>query len=714
MTGSFNDFKFSTLVDILRYRALHQPNKIAFTFLEDGETESASLTYQELDLQARAIAGYLQTLVPAGTRALLLYPSGLEFIAAFFGCLYAGVVAVPAYPPKRNQKMFRLLAIAADAQATVTLTTKELLIDIESRFVENPELAALHLIATDNIAPEKAQLWQESSLNGSTLAFLQYTSGSTGTPKGVMVSHGNVLHNLELIHKCFGHTPNSRGVIWLPLYHDMGLIGGILQPIYGGFPVTLMSPVAFLQKPFRWLEAISRYKATTSGGPNFAYDMCVNKITPEQRASLDLSSWEVAFNGAEPIRADTLETFIATFEPYGFHRKAFYPCYGMAETTLLVSGGLKTATPVVLTVQGSAIERNRVVESVGEQEGAKKIVGCGKVWLDQKIVIVDPEKLTQCPPDKIGEIWFSSPSVAQGYWNRTEETKQTFHAYLADTGEGPFLRTGDLGFFQGSELFLTGRLKDLIIIRGTNHYPQDIELTVEQSHPALRPGCSAAFTVEVDGVERLVIAQEVERSYLRHLNTDEVIGAIRRSVSEQHDLQVYAVSLLKTATIPKTSSGKIQRHACRAGFLDGNLDVVGKWIIKPQEIDLFQLHKDVEVLWKQVHNSTHKQPEEVGSVSSKDSTYLSSSITEEKIQAWLISHLALELQVPPDEIDIRESFAYYGMDSAIAVGTVGELTDWLGCELEPTLFWEYPNIESLAKQLAQQCSLLPTVSKICT
>lgn len=597
--------KVLTLVDLLGYRAQNQSDQTAYTFLQDGETEANKVTYKELDRQARAIASQLQSLDAVGSRALLLYPPGLDFIAAFFGCLYAGVVAVPAYPPRRNQNMSRLQAIVADAQATVALTTTFLLDNIEGRFDENAELTNLRWLATDNIANDLAQGWQKPKLSCHTLAFLQYTSGSTGTPKGVMVSHGNLLHNSALIYQCFAHTPNSQGVIWLPLYHDMGLIGGVLQPLYGGFPVTLMSPVDFLQKPLRWLQAISRYKATTSGGPNFAYDLCVSKIKPEQLESLDLSSWEVAFTGAEPVRAQTLEQFAATFEPCGFRREAFLPCYGMAETTLIVSGGLKTALPIIRQVEGAALEQNQVVTVTRQRESTRAIVGCGHSWLDQKIAIVDPESLTPCSPNQVGEIWVSGLSVAQGYWHRVEETKQIFHAYLADTGVseasstvgkslGPFLRTGDLGFLQDGELFITGRIKDLMIIRGQNHYPQDVELTVEKSHPSLRAGCGAAFTVEVKGQERLVVVQEVERSYLRKLNVNEVVGNIRQAVAAEHALQIYATVLVKTGSIPKTSSGKIQRHACRAGFLTGSLNVVEDWSENPRGKAKF-LHLQAEI-----------------------------------------------------------------------------------------------------------------------
>ncbi|MDZ7963742.1 MAG: fatty acyl-AMP ligase [Nostoc sp. DedSLP03] len=600
---------FSTFLDILQYRAIHQSEQIAYTFLINGETESVSLTYQELERKAQAIAVQLQDRVKVpGSRVLLLFPPGLDFITAFFGCLYAGFVAVPAYPPRRNQKMSRLQAIVSDAQTSAALTTTSELTSMESQLVRNPQLSAIHWLAIDKIDSDCRSGWQDPTASSDTLAFLQYTSGSTGTPKGVMVSHGNLLHNEQMVKIAYQHTEKTIFVGWLPLFHDMGLIGNVLQPLYLGIPCFLMSPVAFIQKPFRWLQAISRYQATTSGGPNFAYDLCVRQITPEQLASLDLSSWDVAFNGAEPVRADTLERFAATFEPCGFRARAFYPCYGMAETTLFVSGGLKTAPPVVYCVEGAALEQNRVVATVGKQEDARTIVGCGQTWLDQKIAIVNPESLTLCSASQVGEIWVSGPNVAHGYWNRPSETEQTFNAYLADTREGPFLRTGDLGFLQDGELFITGRLKDVIIIRGRNHYPQDIELTVEQSHPALRPGCGAAFAVEIDDQERLVVVAEVERSHLHKLDVNKVVGDICQAVTHQHELQVYAVVLLKTGSIPKTSSGKIQRHACRTGFLKGSLNVVGDWSQDSQnKVKFLQLHTEVESLWQQLQTSKQSE-----------------------------------------------------------------------------------------------------------
>jgi acyl-CoA synthetase (AMP-forming)/AMP-acid ligase II len=568
----------TSLVELVRWRAHQTPERPAYTFLTDGEANAVQFTYQELDRQARAIAAWLQSFGAPGDRALLLYHPSLDYIAAFFGCLYAGVVAVPAYPPRPNRPMPRIQAILKDAQATFLLTTSSILTDIEARFTQYPELEELRCLPTDRIPAAIEERWQLPSVDEKTLAFLQYTSGSTSTPKGVMVSHGNLLYNEHMLQHGFVTNEESTFVSWLPLYHDMGLIGNVIQSLYIGAHIVLMSPLVFLQRPIRWLQAISQYRAHVAGAPNFAYELCVNKTTPEQRASLDLSSWKVAFNGAEPVRAATLDRFTTAFEPYGFRRESFYPCYGLAEATLFVSGGIKSAVPVLQPVQSAALENNQVCLASDTDEQQRTLVGCGKTWLDQQIVIVDPETSARSTADRVGEIWLSGPNVAQGYWNRPNETKETFQAYLSDTGEGPFLRTGDLGFMRDGELFVTGRLKDLIIIGGSNHYPQDIELTAEQSHSIIRPGCSAAFSVDIDGAEQLVVVAEVERNY-RHQDDGSNIGdvskAIRQAVAQHHDLQVHTVLLLKTGSIPKTSSGKIQRHACRIGFLNQSLEVWG-------------------------------------------------------------------------------------------------------------------------------------------
>jgi acyl-CoA synthetase (AMP-forming)/AMP-acid ligase II len=581
----------SNLVQLLRDRAERQPQQIAYRFLPDGDMESGAFTYQQLDERVRAIAAHLQALGSAGDRVMVVYPytDGLDFIAAFLGCLYAGFIAVTDTPPSNAQALGKLEGRAASSGAIIALTTASLLDRLKPILTENPQLAPhlnqLHWLATDCLPLDRASDWQPTAIERDTLAFLQYTSGSTGQPKGVMVTHENILYNCAIIQTAFEHTPDTQGLIWLPLYHDMGLVGGVMQPLYVGFTATLMSPIALIQKPMRWLQAITRYRATTSGGPNFAYDLLCRQVTPEQLASLDLSSWQVAFSGAEPIRAQTLEQFAQTFAPCGFRFEAFYPCYGMAEATLFVSGSRKADPPIVRYVDGSALEENRVVDTDRNLPGTRAIVGCGRAWLDFQLAIVDPETHIRHADNQVGEIWVSGSGLGRGYWQQPEESDRTFNAYLAETGEGPWLRTGDLGFLDRGELYITGRLKDMMILWGRNHYPQHIEQTVENSHPALRANCGAAFSIEVNGEEQLAIVQEVERTYLRRLNLDEVVNAIRQAVAQKHLAGIYAIALLKTGSLPKTSSGKVQRRACRSRFLEGTFDPIGQWTAETTDPD---------------------------------------------------------------------------------------------------------------------------------
>ncbi len=503
-----------TLVQVLRLRAEREPGRRAYTFLQDGEVEAGHLSYQELDRQARAIAATLLATGAEGDRVLLLFPPGLEFIAAFFGCLYAGRVAVPAYPPRSARMLPRLRSIANDCQPAVALTSAQSLPRLRAWFEADPEIEPFPWLATDGIGAESAEGWRDPGLRGDHLAFLQYTSGSTSAPKGVEVTHGNLLHNQRLIQEACGHGADSVFVTWLPLYHDLGLIGNVLQSAYVGARCIVMPPVAFLQRPWRWLEAVSRYRATTSGAPNFAYDLCARKAAGGDLPPLDLGSWRIAFNGAEPVRAETLERFAAVFAGCGFSPRALYPCYGLAEATLMVSGGSGEEPPAVRSFLTGELAQGRAVEALpGGLEPAteRALVGCGRPLGGQRVLVVDPVSRAALAPGRVGEIWVAGPSVASGYWGRPEESEAAFGARLA-TGEGPFLRTGDLGFFRAEELFVTGRIKDLLILRGRNVYPQDVELTAERSHPALRPGGGAAFAPEDEGEERLVLVLEVERS----------------------------------------------------------------------------------------------------------------------------------------------------------------------------------------------------------
>jgi natural product biosynthesis luciferase-like monooxygenase protein len=638
---------------------------VAYTFLRDGEEEEESLTYGELDRRARAVAAELHARGARGERVLLLYPPGLEFTAAFLGCLYAGAVGVPAYPPRQNRNALRLWAIVSDARAKFALTTPTIRSRIEKLPDRPAELAAAHQWLTADDAPAVGhEGWRGPELAGDDLAFLQYTSGSTGAPKGVMLTHENLLCNAALVYRAVGHTPEDKYVSWLPTFHDMGFMAGLLQPLYGGLPCVLMSPASFLQRPSRWLRAISRHKATTTGGPNFAYDLCVRRVTPEQRAELDLRSWSVAFNGSEKVRPETLERFAEAFAPCGFRREAFYPCYGLAEATLMVSGGRKGAPPVIKAASATALKAGAAAAPAGDEK-RQLLVGCGETMRGQTVAVVNPETLSRCAPGEVGEIWVSGRSVAQGYWNRPDETERTFRARLSDGG-GPYLRTGDLGFLDGGELFITGRLKDVIIIRGFNHYPDDIEKTVERCHPALRPGGGAAFSVEAEGEERLVVVHELE--HRQHAEPDAVVEAVREAVAEEHEVQVYAVALIRAGSIPKTSSGKIQRRACRELFLSGGLDV---------------LHE-------------RRATVAPGAVAEAEPAPATPMRGPGDIESWLVSRLAAGAGIAAAEVDVNRPIVFYGLDSLAAIELTHGLEEGLGVVVPMASFLRSPSIAELA------------------
>lgn len=565
----------NTLIELLSQRADLQPEQVAYRFLVDGDCTEEYLTYAALDQQARRIATHLRAAGLKGERALLLFPPGLAYVSAFFGCLYGGVVAVPAYPPRSARGIPRLQAILADAMVRVALTTGSLLSMARALLDQTQAFDGLTWIATDELEVGQESDWCPPGVDSGSLAFLQYTSGSTRAPRGVMVTHGNLLHNLGVMHEWFRDTSDNVAVSWLPPYHDMGLIGSILTPLYGGFPAVLMSPLHFLERPLRWLQAISRHRATASAAPNSAYELCVRRIAEAQRAELDLNSWRVAVNGAEPVRAETLDRFVEAFGGSGFRRETFRPCYGLAEATLLVSGDAPGSPTESVTVAKTALLANWAFEPRGGSD-ARVLVSCGRALGGQQLVIADTATGAPLPAGRVGEIWLSGPSIARGYWGRAEETEAVFHARLLGDSTARYLRTGDLGFQdEAGRLFVTGRLKDLIIIRGRNHYPQDIEMTVEASHPSLRPGCGAAFAVSAEGQERLVVVQEVEGG--DRVDVEAVARACREAVLEECEVDLGALVLIRPRTIQKTSSGKIQRHACRDAYLAGALQTVGEW-----------------------------------------------------------------------------------------------------------------------------------------
>lgn len=658
------------LFDILTTRATERPDDDAVAFRFDGG-RLATLSYAALLSRALVIGETLKSQGAIGDRVVLAYPPGLEFIAALFGCWAAGRVAVPVYPPRvaNERAMERFVGITDDARPSHILTTSKL-VDTVAPVADGHRIRC---VATDSVMAPRAYSGGGEAVTGGPVALLQYTSGTTTFPKGVVITHANLLHNAAVIQRALGHSPESHGVIWLPPYHDMGLIGGVLQPIYVGFPVTLMSPAYFLQRPLRWLEAISGRRAVTSGGPNFAYDLCVRAVAQEDRGRLDLSGWDVAFNGGEPVDPATMDRFSEAFAASGFRRQAFYPCYGLAESTLMVSGGEKRGAPQVGTAHGIA---PGVAPSATSAAGSTA-VSCGCAREGGRIVVVDPASQSACEDGQVGEIWISSPSVATGYWNRPSETEQVFGARLSDalsveTQSGPFLRTGDLGFLRRGHLHVTGRLKDLIIIRGVNHYSTDIERTVASAHEAVRPGCGAAFSVVDAREERLVIVQEIERSW-RGRDWTLIAGAMRQAVLTEHEIDVHAILLLRPGRILKTSSGKVQRQALKAAFLAGALDAEHDW----------------------------RQPARVD-----DATTVTSKAPglEADLRSWIADRMAAAVGIDARSVDVDEPVARYGLDSLMAVQIAEELSQRLGRDISATLFWDHPTIAELARELSSSGS----------
>jgi acyl transferase domain-containing protein/acyl-CoA synthetase (AMP-forming)/AMP-acid ligase II/acyl carrier protein/NAD(P)-dependent dehydrogenase (short-subunit alcohol dehydrogenase family) len=662
-----------TLYDVLKFRAEKQPNDPAYVFLNNGEEETPPLTYKQLHDSSIAFAAKLQSRNMAGERALLIFESGYEYIISFFGCIYAGVISVPLHPPGKNKSMSRISAISLDSDAKLILSTRELQEELKNECKNDDVLKKLDWLCIDDPAENTSAQWKEPDLTGDSITYLQYTSGSTGIPKGVIVSHENLVTNLAIIDKSHPHDDNSVMVTWLPIHHDMGLIYGMLLPFFCGYPCYYMTPQAFVQKPYRWLHAISKYKGTHNAAPNFAFELCVNKVTADEKKSLDLSTWKFAMNAAEPVRAETLIRFHDYFSECGFEFSYFKPGYGLAEGTLILSTVTKDDFAKLIRFDDEQLEKhNKAIEANNDDISSKIHVGHSNSIEDTRIAIVNPDTRIECKEGAVGEVWAKGKSIAKGYWLRKEATEETFNAHILDTGEGPFLRTGDLGFIKNNELYITGRHKDLIIIRGQNHYPQDIEYTVEASHPILRLGCVAAFPIDENGEEHIGIVQEVQKNFEKDFDADEVFKAIRFAVSKEHDLQIHSITLIKAQTIPKTSSGKIQRRACREGLLNRTLDILSEW----------KQSSASEVL--NIQESSDRKIE----------------AKFDDIKQFLITRLSQLMQISSTSIDPNESFASYGMDSLKAVQISGDLEEFLHTELSATLVYDYPSVNSLAEYLS--------------
>ncbi|MDA1014163.1 MAG: AMP-binding protein, partial [Planctomycetota bacterium] len=655
-----------TMSALLAYRADQNADVTGYTFLDDGETVSGTLTFAELDQQAQQIAAGLRHRLQKNERVLLLFPPGLEFVRAFWACLYAGVVAVPLYPPRHNRVDSRIIDVTKDAAAAIALTTAEIAAEDHRATLGHVPLCSLDELI------KSGETFREASVGGDSLAFLQYTSGSTSTPKGVMVSHANLLENLANMHEGWYHDSESVIVTWLPTFHDMGLIYGVLQPAFNGLRCVAMPPATFFRQPLRWLQAFTKYRGTHATAPNFAYEHCAVSISPEDREGLDLSSWVAAVNGSEPVRESTQRKFYEAFGPYGFRYDSFCPGFGLAEATLKATATHVGEPVASCVVDIAGLAENRVVEREPTTHDSRPewasptqtLIGCGPPSGTNRVLIVDPETRILCSPDGVGEIWMSGPTIAQGYWNRPQESQETFGATLADTGEGPFMRTGDLGFWRNGHLFVTGRIKDVIIQNGVNVYPQDIEHTVERSHVAIRPSTGAAFSVEVGDQERVVLVQEVERSHVRTMNVDEVIGAIRRSVFAEHDISLYAVALVRPASILKTSSGKIQRRACKQAFVNGDLRIVAQWQADSAAAENLELVEELAGL-----NATDRLA---------------------RMIAYLRQLLSGHLNCRPEEIGLRDRLVELGIESTSAVEISIQLHEDLGPAVTSTVIFDYP------------------------
>jgi 8-amino-7-oxononanoate synthase len=754
----------ATVAALLRHRLENRPDDMAYRFLSDTDGTSHEWSYRDLDQRARTVAAYLQRENLRARPVLLLHPPGLDYIACFLGCLYAGAIAVPAYPPdvKRfGQSMPRLAAIALDSRATHALTTDAIARFARERRQDLDELGLgrLHWLAVDRLDPGMADSWRDPDTAGGSLAFLQYTSGSTATPKGVMVSNDNLLGNLRSIHRRLEHDADSAMVSWLPPYHDMGLIGGILSPLYGGFPAHLMAPATFVARPLLWLRTISDTRASTSVAPDFGYEQCVRRITPEQRATLDLSAWRLALNGAEPVRAETLERFADYFAPCGFDRRALLPCYGLAEATLMAAGVGAHEPPTADRLNAAALGAGTAEPATDTPApGTIRVVDNGAPVDQVEVAIVDPHTGRRRGEGHVGEIWLAGPSVARGYWRRPEATAETFHAHLDGEPDRSYLRTGDLGFLTEGRLRVVGRIKDVVIIQGRNHYPHDIELTVENAAPDLvRAGSGAVFGVQVGGTEQMVVAYEVTGQVK---DPGALLARLRSAIGAQHEVSPHAVVLLKRSTIRKTTSGKIQRHACKQDFLTFGHSVLAASVLaddpepslprtadqaagpRPRVIDavtetLTDLCGDQDVAGRGLADLGLDYPRLVEAVSvlrqrlgvvadlgdllvqPHVDTLVNALLAAQpdtgptapvragnpgngagEIERWLIARVAARLSLPAAAIGVDRPFTDLGLDSKTAVAITEELGRWLDRPLTTGAVFDHPTIRDLAAALA--------------
>ena len=655
-----------TYTEVIKKRTSDKPDHILFRFLSDGINEDESFTYKQLEDRAKAVASSIQRHGQKNDSILLLFQPGLPYIASLYACLYSGMVAIPAYPPRRNRGIERIYTIIEDSNAKICLVSKQVYNDIQRNFSDDDKLSRLKWIIYDDINNAEKDKFIENVILPEDIALIQYTSGSTGNPKGVIISQLNLLYNSEYIRKTFNHNENLIGVNWLPIFHDMGLIGTILQPAYVGGENNLIPPVTILKNPLTWLKAIEKYKGNTVGGPNFIYDYCIQKISNKDCKSLDLSSVNVFFCGAEPIRKSTLKSFAKKFSISKVKEEMLYPCYGMAETTLIVSGGVYNEKPKYLTIDSKALSENKVVISKASGENSTDLVSSGKTWLETKVIIVNPQTLKKAGNNEVGEIWISGPTVAKGYYGKPDESKLVFGAITSDTHEGPFLRTGDLGFFHENELYITGRLKDIIIIRGINYYPNDLEFLLQDNIPELKQNAGAVFSVTIGNNEKPVVVHELERTAMRNVDHNEIINKIRKLITEEYEIEPHAIVLIKTGSIALTSSGKIQRQQTKLEYLNNKLNIVAQW------------EKNID--------------------ENENLITVPNIPTKENIKEWLIQWIIKNQNFTREQIDNDTIITAYGIDSLAAVTLETEIGKHFNFQWHVSSFILNPTINSLTDE----------------
>lgn len=662
-TSAGTSFPAETMVELLLKHAKNLPDKVVYRLLEDGINEKDSITYAEMVMKAKAIAAKLLNEGEKGDRVLLLFPTGVDFITAFFACFFAGMIAVPTYPPKRNKANERFRSIVTDSKPAFILTTTDIHSDLLKHLLLEGLPPVNEILIYDDIPIEGAGEWKDPDIRPDDLALLQYTSGSTGSPSGVMVHHANIIHNLEFIKQSFGLEEHSVGVNWLPNFHDMGLIGCLIEAAYIGGTNVIIPPLAFMKSPTNWFRAITKYRGATGGGPNFAFDYCIEKTSEDELSEFDLSSLRPMYCGAEPIRASTLTKFTDKFKKAKFTASQFLPVYGMAESVLIVTGGDYDADPVYFSIDAKSAEDRQVIPAIAGKE-TRILTACGYPWLDMEVTIVNPENTEPSPKGSIGEIWVRGPSVAQGYWNDNERTQYTFNAFIKSTKDGPWLRTGDLGFIHEGQLYISGRMKDLIILRGSNYFPNDIEESMEQCHAALRQNASVALSADIEGKERLVVLAEVERTYMRNLNEDEIFESVRQSIFEEHGIQPHAICLIRTGSAEKTSSGKIRRFAMKKAWQNEELNIIASWEMKT----------------------------ETGSISSEI------GFRPEFLREWMINWMAQKLELDPGKIDPDKPVSAYGLDSITAVSLERDVNKQFGIEWPIESFLKENSVNELVEE----------------